>query len=220
MVNNSDAFIRATYQAAYLPVPPQALHALGAKDARGLVYANRIQALEQPRNLIAHEHAQFLARNETGERRLQTITRVQNDVLRTGNAADPKFGVTAPLRPRESAPVENLGRTSVKSMANSVSKIRKLDDEAVADDDDAAVNGLETEFADVQQRLYRRGAVEEDVDEAIRGARQQIAAYRNPLAASSELFAEAVRVPERGPFEVKKKKSLSSRTSSEVRGAA
>lgn len=207
MVNNSDAYIRATYQAAYLPVPPQTLHALGEKDARGLVYANRIQTLQQPRNLIAHEHAQFLARNETGEKRLQTITRVQNDLLRTVNAAEPKFAITAPLRLRESAPVENLGRTSVKSMANSVSKIRKIDDEAVAFDDDTAVNGLETEFADVQQRLYRRGVVEEDVDEAIRGAKEQIAAYRNPLAASSEIFANAVRVPERGPFEVKKKKA-------------
>jgi len=196
---NSDAYIRQTYQALYVPIPIQRQHALVDKNARGIVRTNKIRDLDEQKATIVHDRATNTSVKH-GVARIQEVTRTEYDMLRAVNASENKFGIIAPPVLRRSVPVERLGRVELKEMAKAESKLHTLNDRVADGFTESAVLTTEADYADVEERLMRKGNVDEDLDMVYKAAVTQILAIKDPLAKSRELVRAALKVPVKMPL--------------------
>ena len=196
---NSDEFIRQTYQALYVPIPIQRQHALVDKNARGIVRTNKIRDLDEQKATIVHDRATNMSLKH-GVARIQEVTTTEYDMLRTVNASKNKFGIIAPPVLRRSVPVERLGRVELKEMAKAESKLHTLNDRVADGFTESAVLTTEADYADVEERLMRKGNVDEDLDMAYKSAVTQIINIKDPLAKSRELVRAALKVPVKMPL--------------------
>lgn len=185
---NSDAFIRETYQSAYVPVPTQRTHAVSQKDAKSLVQGNRIVEDVAPPMIIAHNIVTNAAL--PGETGIMLAKRAQYDMLRKANAAKNEYGITAPLKTRSAPPVQDLDAATLEQMAKTHSKLGKITQRFAEGAGSAAAETTDIDQPDVQEVLMRKGEVDETV--SYKNVAKQVERIRNPKLENDRLMSRMV----------------------------